>query len=84
MNDVLKDVIGKFVIVYLDDIVVYGKDQAEHYKHLQVVSSSWELPVANSHRDSSCIGSAQPYPKLSCQEFGDCSACCFFIPCWYA
>ena len=37
MNDVLKDVICKFVIVYLDDIVVYSKDQAEHYRHLQVV-----------------------------------------------
>ena len=37
MNDVLEDVIGKFVIVYLDDIVVYSKDQAEHYRHLQVV-----------------------------------------------
>ena len=37
MNDVLKDVIGKFIIVYLDDIVVHSKDQAEHYKHLQIV-----------------------------------------------
>ena len=37
MNDVLKGVIGKFVIIYLDDIVVYSKDQAEHYRHLQIV-----------------------------------------------
>ena len=36
MNDVLKDVISKFVIVYLDDIVVFSKDQAEHYKHIEV------------------------------------------------
>lgn len=37
MNDVWKDVIGKFVIVYLDDIVVFSKDQAEHCKHLERV-----------------------------------------------
>ena len=32
VKDVLKDVIGKFVIVYLDNI-----DRAEHYKHLGIV-----------------------------------------------
>ena len=37
MKDVLGDVIGKFVIVYLDDIVVFSKNQAEHYKHLELV-----------------------------------------------
>ncbi len=37
MNDVFKDVIGKFVLVYLDDIVVFSKTKAEHYKHIKIV-----------------------------------------------
>ncbi len=37
MNDVFKDVIGKFVLVYLDDIVVFSKTKAEHYKHIEIV-----------------------------------------------
>ena len=36
-NDVLGDVIGKCVIVYLDHIVVFSNNQAEHYKHLDVL-----------------------------------------------
>lgn len=34
MNETLKGYIGKFVIVYLDDILIFSKDQKEHTMHL--------------------------------------------------
>jgi hypothetical protein len=37
MNEVLKDFIGKFSIVYLDDILFFRKTEEEHLKHLRLV-----------------------------------------------
>src|SRR3954466_1707421 len=37
MNDIFRDHLDKFVIVYLDDILVYSKTPEEHIKHLRSV-----------------------------------------------
>jgi hypothetical protein len=37
MNKVLKEFIGKFVFVYLDDIPVFSKTTVKHLKHLAIV-----------------------------------------------
>jgi len=37
MNEVFKGFIGKFLIVYLDDILVFSKTKEEHLRHLTLV-----------------------------------------------
>jgi hypothetical protein len=51
MNGVFRDYLDKFVIVFLDDILVYSKLEEEHEKHLSMV-----LQVLREH---------QLYAKLS-------------------
>ncbi|GKD48666.1 putative reverse transcriptase domain-containing protein [Tanacetum coccineum] len=37
MNRVCKPYLDKFVIVFIDDILVYSKDEEEHGKHLRII-----------------------------------------------
>ena len=37
MNEILKIFLGKFVIVYLDDILIFIKTKEEHLEHIRQV-----------------------------------------------
>jgi hypothetical protein len=37
MNKIFMPYLDKFVIVFIDDILVYSKDEAEHANHLRIV-----------------------------------------------
>ena len=37
MNRVFKKYLDKFVIVFIDDILIYSKDEADHENHLRIV-----------------------------------------------
>jgi hypothetical protein len=37
LNKIFMPYLDKFVIVFIDDILVYSKDEAEHAKHLRTV-----------------------------------------------
>lgn len=39
MNDVLNEYIDVFVVVYLDDVVLYSRSLEEHILHLKLVLS---------------------------------------------
>jgi hypothetical protein len=37
MNKVFMEYLDKFVVVFIDDILVYSKDEEEHEEHLRLV-----------------------------------------------
>jgi hypothetical protein len=55
MNDIFREYLDQFVVIYLDDILIYSKTEQEHLQHVQQV-----LDILRKH---------QLYAKLSKCEF---------------
>ena len=45
MNNIFHDYLDKFVIIYLDDILIYSKTKKEHIQHLQTI-----LEILRKHK----------------------------------
>ena len=37
MNDIFSDLLDVYVIIYLDDILIYSEDMSQHKKHIKEV-----------------------------------------------
>ena len=51
MNEVLRSFIGRFVVVYFDDILIYSKSLEDHLDHLR--------DVFNALRDARLFGNLE-------------------------
>ena len=42
MNSIFHDCMDGFIVVYMDDLLIFSKDKESHYKHLELVLSRLE------------------------------------------
>ncbi|KAA0046150.1 pol protein [Cucumis melo var. makuwa] len=66
MNRVFKDFLDSFVIVFIDDILIYSKTEAEHEEHLhQVTFLSHVVPSEGVSVDPAKIEAVTNWPRPS-------------------
>ena len=55
MNKVLAKFIGRCVMVFIDDIVIYSKSESEHKEHVRLVLETLEH-AGLTLKDTKCLG----------------------------
>jgi hypothetical protein len=58
MNGIFREYLDKFVIAFLDEIIIYSKSEEEHEQHLRMV-----LQVLREHRLCSKLSKCSFYQK---------------------
>jgi hypothetical protein len=61
MNDIFRNYLDKFVIVFLDDILVYSKSEEEHEHHLRLVLPVFITEISSAQGDKNSASSTQDW-----------------------
>ncbi|GAQ84406.1 hypothetical protein KFL_001870280 [Klebsormidium nitens] len=64
MNNIFKPYLRDFVVIYLDDILVYSKTEADHHKHLRLVLEKLREEKFYACLQKFVIRLALPWPQF--------------------
>nr|GFB22965.1 putative reverse transcriptase domain-containing protein [Tanacetum cinerariifolium] len=65
MNRVCKPYLDKFIIVFIDDILVYSKDEKEHEKHLKIILELLKKERFGVHVDHAKVNAIKSWAALT-------------------